>query len=71
MTSLASVISSRTGSLRAFRAGLQREEERWRDERLARIRHAHLDRLIAENERFDRELAEIETAVRAAKRRLR
>lgn len=67
---LAPLISQRSSALSAFRGGVEREAERWQDHRFAAIRGAHLEPLIAENRRFDRELAAVETAVRAANRRL-
>jgi hypothetical protein len=67
---LSSLIGSRSGALKAFRATMQREEQAWRDHRFEEIREGHLAPLISENERFDRELASVNVAVRAAKGRL-
>lgn len=67
---LAQLISSRSTVIAAFRAAVQRESHDWQDHRFAAIRDQHLEPLITDNERFDRELAAVDAAVRASKRQL-
>jgi hypothetical protein len=49
---------------------MDREEEAWRDHRYQQIRERHLAPLVAENERFDRELMAIAASLKTARRRL-
>ncbi len=67
---LASIIANRIALLKTFRSAIGREEEAWRDHKFQEIRERHLAPLVAENERFDRELAEVASSVTAANRRL-
>jgi hypothetical protein len=67
---LAGAVAAREALARAFRATVEAERDTWRDDKYLAIRERHLVPLIAENARFDRELAAIAGAVREAGRRL-
>ncbi len=67
---LATTITQRRALLNTFLRAVDREEEAWRDHKFYQIRERHLASLVADNERFDRDLAEVAAAVKAASRRL-
>jgi hypothetical protein len=68
--SFADVRHRREAAMKKFRAALRAEERAWQDHRHGRIRDRYLTPLLAENARFDRELAEADAAITAALRRL-
>ena len=66
----ASLIAQQLTSLRRFRTAVDRERETWTDTRFGRLHDDVLMPLIAENERYNRELQGVAAATQAANRRL-
>ena len=67
---LSSIVGKHEAAVRAFAAALRSESSSWQDKKFDSVQDSFVEPLIRENERFVREMVEIDAAARRSMRRL-